>query len=164
MEYSADLEVENESTTVFSDASSPHKLFVHIPISIFKLYLHRILLASLRSRDDPVHSIMLFFQKSDKTVVCVVVVVVVAVFVVVVVIAVFCCCCKLADLCTLCRCIPSSLRCCSQVTSKGRKVPLALTSPPSTSSLTPSPTALQLRSAKKKKSLELKISFLHRMR
>ena len=74
MEYSADLEVENESTTVFSDASSPHKLFVHIPISIFKLYLHRILLASLRSRDDPVHSIMLFFQKSDKTMVCVVVV------------------------------------------------------------------------------------------
>lgn len=72
VEYSADLlsktDAEPESSTVYSDLSSrscPHKLFVHIPISIFKFYLHRILLASLRLRDDPVHSIMLFFQKTE---------------------------------------------------------------------------------------------------
>ena len=68
VEYSADLlseAVECETSTVLSESSSPHKLFIHIPISVFKFYLHRILLASLRVRDDPVHSIMLFFQKTE---------------------------------------------------------------------------------------------------
>ncbi len=72
MEYSADLlskaeaDITSCTPTVFSDSSSHHKLFVHIPISIFKFYLHRILLASLKaSRDDPVYSIMLFFNKTE---------------------------------------------------------------------------------------------------
>lgn len=68
-EYSTDLlskaEVVIDSCTIISDASAPHKLFVHIPMSVFKFYLHRILLASVRVRDDPVHSIMLFFQKTE---------------------------------------------------------------------------------------------------
>ena len=47
----------HDSLIVFSDASSPHKLFVNIPISIFKFYLNRILLTSLLGKDGPVHSI-----------------------------------------------------------------------------------------------------------
>ena len=68
VEYSTDFSSMTEvadSSTMISDASAPHKLFVHIPMSVFKFYLHRILMASLCMRDDTVHSIMVFFQKTE---------------------------------------------------------------------------------------------------
>lgn len=45
------------------------KLGSYIPLSVYKMYLHRILLSDLRQCDDSAKCIMLFFHKTEVSIV-----------------------------------------------------------------------------------------------
>ena len=70
VEYSVDLlsQLDFEPSATAEREPPIHKLASCVPMSVFKFYLHRILLqVNLRSSDDPVHSILFFFHKSQVT-------------------------------------------------------------------------------------------------
>ena len=69
VEYSVDLlsrlEFTPDSPTSIVE-NSIQQLASHIPMSVFKFYLYRILASSLASSsEEPVHSVMLYFKKSQ---------------------------------------------------------------------------------------------------
>jgi len=40
-------------------------LAASLPMSVFKFYLRQIILTSIKSHEDPIHSVMLFFNKTE---------------------------------------------------------------------------------------------------
>lgn len=71
VEYSVDLLSQLDfNPDCMSVDSSIHRIQCRVPMSVFKFYLYRILLRSIRGGDDPVHSILMHFQKSQVSNLC----------------------------------------------------------------------------------------------
>ena len=64
VEYSVDLLSQLDySPDCMSVNSSIQRIQCRVPMSVFKFYLYRILHRSIRGGDDPIHSILMHFQK-----------------------------------------------------------------------------------------------------